>query len=995
MALLNIKTEQINLIISYESQQIKRLKCKMTDKIKDILSKFGEREKVDYSSFLILYSGKAIQGPDLEKTFSQIITKNDKEQKTMNILIYSNNPVLISGQNFIKIILIINSKEVFELQGKKDDTIKDIINKNFSKIGKRVDSLIIKYDMNEIDLNKKFDEIANERDKKHSGITLSAYTSEDKLPNNNDIEERLTTDFKLPIKKNERDDHNLIVKFIDEKNKQLDIINCMTGDKIKDIVEKFCIQKKLNIHDYKYKYEINDNVDLDQTFDNLFNTNFELTATNAGDIDSLNNNNKNIPDNINIKIIKLSCFKKHKKLIIIISIIIIIILISSIIIYIILNKKPNKRILPDPVPSIINDTIITTNIINDTAINSVIINETIKENSEILQSQSIKSYIQDTIRISHTIIQSIIKTFNIIDTTKESQTIINTNKKEPKKCDSGYFIPDNDDTLEDCQRCSIKGCINCHGTYESNICTNCGNLRSVSDKNNKIIECSNSCEIGEEEKCLTCYEDKLGCKSCNIGYKLVNGTCRPDHLLKAIYKTDADGDTIIKLFGSTSKVNKLIIDGENVPVKNEYQFPKKGNHTVYIKFPKINTYINNYNFFSGNEKLISVVFSDFDEYISDISFERMFKGCTSLISVDLSRISINLNSELYEMFSGCTNLIYVNFNFKSIFVAKSIYEMFLNCKLLTSLDLSSFNVSKVKSFSRMFAGCSSLRKINLKSFKLDSVTSIDGMFKNCISLEYLELSSFKPFKLAYMNSVFYNCNSLTSINLDNFYTNTVTSMELLFYNCRSLKLVNITSFNTESVTNMDSMFEQCISLTSIIFGKSFNTNKVTRMGSFFSNCQSLKAIDYPLTLSKSLFNITSFFSNCYSLTSINFQNFNSSNVKYYDYMFRNCYSLKNINIPYINFKNFASIIYMFMGCYSLTSIDFSSFKGYSLSYNGAFFNCPNLKYINFSSVNYTGAYNPLFNSNISSNGTIILNTKLYNSQKNYIKIPSNWTLKLI
>ena len=937
LKLLNIEIGEIKLIISYESQKIKILKCKMTDKIKDILSLFAEREKVDYSSFLILYSGNVIQGPDLEKTFSQIITKNDKQQKTMNILIYSQNPALIPEQNFIKIILIINSKNVIELQGKKNETIKEIINKNIAKIGRGIDSLIIKYDMNEINLNKKFEEIANERDKKYSGMTLSAYTKDDrnKLPGNDEISQ---------IEISEKNENTLKVEFIDKNNNQIDIIKCKTGDKIKDVIGKFCLKKGININHYKYKISLFNDIEIDQTFEQLFNA--TSIGTEAGLSTDVNNNANNIPNEIQIKVIEKTCIKKYKKTLIIISIIIFIILISSIIIYIILKKK-KKIIPPEPETSVI---------INDTIIN----------------------------------------TFSIIDSTKEAQIIITTNKREPKICDSGYYIPDNDITLEDCQKCSVKGCIKCHGTYESNICTDCGQLKSVYDNNhNKIIECSNSCETGEEEKCLTCYEDKLGCKSCNIGYKLVNGVCRPDHLIKALYNTDKEGD-LITLFKSASKVNKLIIDGENVSIKNEYQFPKKGNHTLYIKFTKTTSYYSNNNyFFSGNKNLISVVFSDFDEYISDISFEKMFYGCTSLISVDLSRISINLNSRLNGMFAGCTNLIYVNFNFKSIFVAISMDEMFLNCKLLTSLDLSNFNISKVTSFLHMFAGCSSLRKINLKSFKLDSVTSIEAMFKNCISLEYLDLSSFKPYKLINMNSVFYNCKSLTSINLDNIYTNKVTSMELLFYNCRSLKLINITSFHTESVTNMDCMFEQCISVTSIIFGNSFDTDKVIRMGSFFSNCQSLKAIDLPITLSKSLSNITSFFSNCYSLTSINFKNFNTSNINHYKYMFRNCYSLSYINMSYIKFKNYANINYMFMGCYSLTSIDFSSFTGNGLHYEGAFFDCPNLKYINFSTITNTDFYYQLFNSNISSNGTLILNAKFYNSLQRFLKFPSNWKLKFI
>ena len=993
MEFLNIESGEINLIISYESQNVEKIKCNASDKMEDILSAFAQKKNVDYSSFLILYSGNVIQGPDLEKTFSQIITKNDKQQKTMNILIYSQNPALIPEQNFIKIILIINSKNVIELQGKKNETIKEIINKNIAKIGRGIDSLIIKYDMNEINLNKKFEEIANERDKKYSGMTLSAYTKDDrnKLPGNDEISQ---------IEISEKNENTLKVEFIDKNNNQIDIIKCKTGDKIKDVIGKFCLKKGINISHYKYKISLFNDIEIDQTFWQLFNA--TSIGTEAGLSIDANNNANNIPDEIQIKVIEKTCIKKYKKTLIIISIIIFIILMSSIIIYIILKPEPNI-IPPEPEPSaiindtiLINDTIITTNIINNTTLSSVIINETMKENIEISQSQPIKSYIQDTIRFSQTIIQSIIKTFSIIDSTKEAQIIITTNKREPKICDSGYYIPDNDITLEDCQKCSVKGCIKCHGTYESNICTDCGQLKSVYDNNhNKIIECSNSCETGEEEKCLTCYEDKLGCKSCNIGYKLVNGACRPDHLIKALYNTDKEGD-LITLFESASKVNKLIIDGENVSIKNEYQFPKKGNHTLYIKFTKTTSYYSNNNyFFSGNKNLISVVFSDFDEYISDISFEKMFYSCTSLISVDLSRISMNLNSRLNGMFAGCTNLIYVNFNFKSIFVAISMDEMFLNCKLLTSLDLSNFNISKVTSFLHMFAGCSSLRKINLKSFKLDSVTSIEAMFKNCISLEYLDLSSFKPYKLINMNSVFYNCKSLTSINLDNIYTNKVTSMELLFYNCRSLKLINITSFHTESVTNMDCMFEQCISVTSIIFGNSFDTDKVIRMGSFFSNCQSLKAIDLPITLSKSLSNITSFFSNCYSLTSINFKNFNTSNINYYKYMFRNCYNLSYINMSYIKFKNYANINYMFMGCYSLTSIDFSSFTGNGLHYEGLFFDCPNLKYINFSTITNTDFYYQLFNSNISSNGTLILNAKFYNSLQRFLKFPSNWKLKFI
>ena len=69
MEFLNIESGEINLIISYESQNVQRLKCKASDKMEDILSSFAQKKNADYSSFLILYSGKELQGSDLKKQF--------------------------------------------------------------------------------------------------------------------------------------------------------------------------------------------------------------------------------------------------------------------------------------------------------------------------------------------------------------------------------------------------------------------------------------------------------------------------------------------------------------------------------------------------------------------------------------------------------------------------------------------------------------------------------------------------------------------------------------------------------------------------------------------------------------------------------------------------------------------------------------------------------------------------------------------------------------
>ena len=110
-------------------------------------------------------------------------------------------------------------------------------------------------------------------------------------------------------------------------------------------------------------------------------------------------------------------------------------------------------------------------------------------------------------------------------------------------------------------------------------------------------------------------------------------------------------------------------------------------------------------------------------------------------------------------------------------------------------------------------------------------------------------------------------------------------------------------------------------------------------------------------------------------------------------MFARCYSLKS-NILHFNTKNFINLRYMFFGCYSLTSIDLSNFnRSYSHNYNHIFNDCPNLSYVNIAPFYYYSNDNDLFNKNISSNGTLILNENYYKnllSSRNYI--PLNWTL---
>ena len=82
-------------------------------------------------------------------------------------------------------------------------------------------------------------------------------------------------------------------------------------------------------------------------------------------------------------------------------------------------------------------------------------------------------------------------------------------------CNSGYFIPDDDDIKQKCSKCSDENCKTCSGTISNNKCSECET--SFYLENNK---CKKDCEQGSGEKCVTCDKANHQCQSCNEGYFL-------------------------------------------------------------------------------------------------------------------------------------------------------------------------------------------------------------------------------------------------------------------------------------------------------------------------------------------------------------------------------------------------------------------------------------------------------------------------------------------
>lgn len=315
-------------------------------------------------------------------------------------------------------------------------------------------------------------------------------------------------------------------------------------------------------------------------------------------------------------------------------------------------------------------------------------------------------------------------------------------KNECLECKSGYYLPNDDDKKQKCQKCSVEKCDKCTGTKFSNKCETCASYLTPIYEKNEIIFCNYTCQVGENEKCKTCDEIKNMCSSCNSGYNLFNGKCKLDYSIQSNFYSDKDNQkvNIINSF-YIQYIVEMEIDNVIIKPSFEYIFPKAGNHILYL-------------------------------------------------SMNISKLD-SLNKMFYEI-ENLTSISFLD-NFDTQFIEDMSY-MFYGCKSLTSINLSTFNTKNVKFMMGMFSLCSSLTSINLSKFNTEKLISMGSMFSYCSSLNTINLSNFQTENVEYMSYMFHNCHSLSSINLSNFNTLSIVSFSNMFSNCSNLNYLDISSF---------------------------------------------------------------------------------------------------------------------------------------------------------------------------------------------------------
>ena len=220
------------------------------------------------------------------------------------------------------------------------------------------------------------------------------------------------------------------------------------------------------------------------------------------------------------------------------------------------------------------------------------------------------------------------------------------------------------------------------------------------------------------------------------------------------------------------------------------------------------------NWFSDMPHLVTITGMNYLNTSEVTNMRGMFRYCSDLPSLDVSRFNTSLVTNMCDMFE--------------------------NCHTLTNLNLSNFNTSAVTDMSNMFHGCNNMASLDLSSFNTANVTDMSGMFAYCNGLASLDLSNFNTSQVTNMSEMFSNCQGLTSLNLNNFNTAMVTNMSEMFFLCNKLPKLYLSSFNTSKVTNMYNMFNSCSRLTSILVGSGWSTAAVTSSTGMFSGCIRIK-----------------------------------------------------------------------------------------------------------------------------------------------------------
>ena len=176
------------------------------------------------------------------------------------------------------------------------------------------------------------------------------------------------------------------------------------------------------------------------------------------------------------------------------------------------------------------------------------------------------------------------------------------------------------------------------------------------------------------------------------------------------------------------------------------------------------------------------------------TMDYCFQGCNSLVTLDISCFSNSPIRSIQSCFRDCSSLAsIVGIDSFGNQVFSNMPRVFDGCSSLTSLDLSSWDVTDCYNFSYMFNGCSSLVSLNLKDWVVTHSVygaNLEYMFRNCSSLTSLDISGWNGDYIYSASYTFSGCRSLKELDLLGWNTSR-SSVKYLFDSCSSLECIKL------------------------------------------------------------------------------------------------------------------------------------------------------------------------------------------------------------
>lgn len=244
-----------------------------------------------------------------------------------------------------------------------------------------------------------------------------------------------------------------------------------------------------------------------------------------------------------------------------------------------------------------------------------------------------------------------------------------------------------------------------------------------------------------------------------------------------------------------------------------------------------------------------------EKYLHDeTAYKRLgggFKGCVNLTKVNLTTIHPEIEpgkifADLFKFCSKLTEIIGLD-NYMNRGTVVEIMNMFKGCTSLKTINVSNWNIPENCKAESLFEDCTSLTTIiGMENWNINNFISMNSMFRSCKSLTSITMPNFNPINNCAINDLFYLCESLTSdkFNISGWHmSGKIQKWEWnLFRDCKNLTKLDLSSWVFEEQVTIDgfnSVFKGLTNCTTINLSSWNLVDNNTMASTGFADCPNL------------------------------------------------------------------------------------------------------------------------------------------------------------